>query len=318
MSVEKPPRGGNAENLSQSRAALPSDQNDGSTRVDLGEDLIEKTAVLTISREDRSETSKPLDLSQVDDQLQSARILMGEGILEEAKRILRRILIADALSLDARKMLDEIQGIELKQILGETDNPRRRFGSREPETEVELSAETVLCDLDHDLNLRMAENLPSLFRDRAAMEKFGIRMDEDFASASAEDRVDLGIAFLEMGLHDLAVRHFGAAVQRLAREGSVACGDPGPLISATGLLAYAYILANRPFEGAMVMQTLLADAELPHDRKLDLLYLMGRAQEAMSNLSVACDWYRQVVELEPRYRDVDERLKSLAKPGARS
>ena len=126
-------------------------ETDGGTRVDMGDDLLEKTAVLvmpgahahptpapapapapvhTISSPHQSIAPEPEPLSpgpigpeQIADHMQSARILMGEGILEDAKRILRRILLTDPSRLEARRMLDEgvvvaAEDLDLAMITG--------------------------------------------------------------------------------------------------------------------------------------------------------------------------------------------------------
>jgi hypothetical protein len=115
--------------------------------------------------------------------------------------------------------------------------------------------------------------------------------------------VDLGIAFLEMGLYDLAARQFKAAGR-----------DPDQIHATTGLHAYALILAGRPFEATLVLEPMLGDSELKAADKIDFMYLMGRAYERLMKPDVAAHWYEQVAELEPHYRDSQERLRFLRAP----
>jgi tetratricopeptide (TPR) repeat protein len=291
----------------------------------LGDDLLEKTAAIVrpthagnAGGEEDEATNVRLPApapEAIPDQLESARILVNEGIVEEAKRVLRRILLAAPNHIEAKRMLDEIHETELKQIFGETGGARRRPGRREPESSIEASADLVLRDLDRDLKLGLGL---SLFEDRAAMEAFGERMDREFASSSASDRVDMGIAFLEMDLHDLAARHFSAAVQRLEAEEASDDEDcePERLLSATGLLAYSLVLGGKAFEATIAMQQLLGDAQIQRESKLDLIYLMGRAYEAMEKPEAADAWYAQTLEIDPRYRDAAERLISIRKAAA--
>lgn len=321
---------------------------DGATRVDLGDDLLEKTAVLAMPDAAKEQGPPPLAPSRpqghssrnsyaprveavptgpirsedISDHLESARILMGENLVEDAKRLLRRILLADPHRVAARQMLEEIHEIELRQIFGDSDLPRRKSLRGIPETAVERSADAVMRDLDRDLGLETFDESarPSLFRDRAAMDRFGEEMDREFAASPPAERVDLGIAFLEMGLHDLAARHFRAAVSTLALEAAGAeVSDPaarradGALIAATGLLAYALILGGRAFDATLALQPLLNDVDVERERKLDLLYLMGRAFEAMGKPAEARSWYALAAEIEPHYRDIDERAQGQGK-----
>src|SRR4051812_49290327 len=90
-----------------------------SSSVDLGDDLIANTADIpnyeTLTgieiRPQRSKESEaPLNSEEkIKDQLQSVQILVSEGLFDEAKRILRQILVLSANHVEARKRLTEIQ-----------------------------------------------------------------------------------------------------------------------------------------------------------------------------------------------------------------
>ena len=99
------------------------------TKIDLGEDLVEKTRMLPIlNRPKGSSSESPVDLVQksipttpetIEDRLQTAKILINEGFLEEAKKQLHQILIAHPGNSFAQRFLEDIQKIELKTIFGE-------------------------------------------------------------------------------------------------------------------------------------------------------------------------------------------------------
>jgi tetratricopeptide (TPR) repeat protein len=298
------------------------------TRIDLGDDLVEKTAILiapggplaTTPPEEESEQgdreAPPEDTrldtpTQIEDHLESARILMTEGLLDEAKRILRRIILADTRHVIARKMLEEIHEQELKQIFGEGRLSRSRRGAQEDFDVSPLSSELVMRQLDRDLKLgvfdegdggeAMMSEL-SLFESKDALESFGAKLERDLAGTSARDRVDTGIAFLEMGLYDLAARQFRAATREVEFK-----------LSAAGLLAYSLVLAGRPFEATMELEALLGDSELVGAQRVEFMYLMGRAYEGLKNLRSAFQWYQQAQEAEPRYRDTGERMDWIAR-----
>jgi tetratricopeptide (TPR) repeat protein len=331
VSKEKGPESKSlADDLPEDAPPQTNNQNDGGTRVDLGEDLLEKTAMLRLPYASRTQITppeepeptlveSPITADQIQDQIQSARILMGEGILEEAKRVLRRILLFATGEIEAKQLLEEIHEIELKQIFGEAENPRRRIRRRREPEAAEVRADSVMRELDRDLRLGLfAEDGSdsaaielSLFEDRRALDIFGDKMDRDFAASPASERLDLGIAFMEMGLYSLAVRHFYAAMHRLRFEGPE---SQALLISATGLLGNALILGGRAFDATLAMQTVLSDSEVVAENKLDLMYLMGRANQALGKDQLAAQWYHQAAEIDPHYRDIQERLRSLS-PG---
>src|SRR4051812_48800551 len=111
------------------------------TRVDFGDDLL---ATRTGIRKAESET--PFD--EIGDKLESAKILLGEGLLEEAKKILRKLLIDDPHNVIARKRLEDIHEKELQQIFGDS-TPRPTLKSLKEGKEVTrlFSSESLIHDL---------------------------------------------------------------------------------------------------------------------------------------------------------------------------
>src|SRR4051812_7771187 len=86
------------------------------TSVDLGEDLLEST-----NTQSPIQTKPEILDHQIEDQYESARILANEGLVEEAKKVLRRIILLDPAHVAARKKLQEIQSQEMKNIFQETE-----------------------------------------------------------------------------------------------------------------------------------------------------------------------------------------------------
>jgi tetratricopeptide (TPR) repeat protein len=301
----------------------PDGERTSQTTVDLGDDLLERTAVHTsgafhipapvddVQTPAERTPSLPSTAEEIDDQLQSAKILVNEGLIEEGKKLLRRILIADPRNLVARKRLDEIQELELKQIIGGTEPARRRPRLRGEDPELEgVHSENVLRELDRDLGLGLvtegnAESVRrvelSLFADRAAMADFAERVDREYAAAPARDRLDVGIAFLEMGLLDLAIRQFRPAARQAETR-----------LPATALLAWALLQSGHAFEAALALEPLINDSELPEADQVEPAYLMGRCHEQLGRADEAARWYARALAREAAYRDAEERLKRCA------
>jgi len=295
------------------------------TRIDLGDDLVEKTAILQMpgfnTSENEGESAIPEILSEplpsnpaeIADELESAKILMGEGLIEEAKKILRRIILADSNHPAARQRLEEIHEIELKQIFGDDSRPtrRQRTDLKNAPDLSKVNAEEIMRQLDQDLRLGVFEEnvlgetlgaSMSLFQDQQAMKEFGERIDRDMAAMSSSDRTDLGVAFLEMGLYDLANRQFKSASR-----------DPEKNLAAVGLMAYSLILAGRHFEAKLGIEPLLGDTELSNEQKVDFFYLMGRSCEGLKKKAEALHWYTQTRQVDATYRDVQERMRFLSR-----
>lgn len=310
------------------------------TSVDLGDDLLEKTAVWTrqLRPELESRASGGLSESTSDpavpkrpsedarqkqdkdpnkdphDQLHSARILINEGLYEEAKKVLRQVRVRHPEELRARDMLEEIHAIELKQIFGEDHAPR----ARRRNTVAEIDPDEVLAGLDRDLQLRLEEDnrpLSPLFDDEKFIREYADRLDRELVGLGARDRIDLGIAFLEMNLFEVAIRQFQAAHRAFLQDPA---GHARDLLVCAGLIAHATIAAGRAFEATMQIQSVLRDSDVSLEDKLDFIYLMGRAYEQLAKPEVAAQWYVEVRKIDPHYRDAARRLKSVEEAASRS
>lgn len=271
------------------------------TRVDLGEDLLEKTQQVELDISSGIESINESKFKEVDDLLQTADILQGEGLFEDAKKILRRILRAHPGQHAATHKLEEIQKKELHQILEETPS-RGNLNKVEDGHFSEINADEVMQNLDRDLSLGVCAVATTLFPSKAQMESFAYKLDGDLRAFSSRDRMDIGIAFLEMSLFDLAIRQFRAAAR-----------DQLWLVASSSLLAYSLILSDRPFEAVLTLEPLLEDSELKQEEKTDLMYLMARAYERLQKKSMARRWYEQVLLMQRDYRDVEHRLRFLEK-----
>jgi len=271
------------------------------TRIDMGEDLLEQdphAQLLVPSFEPES----------IQSLFESAKILVGEGMLEEAKKLVHQVLTRDSKFNAATELLKEIHSKELQQIFNQ-ERSRKIYRSNPDREEIDISSingHELLEKLDRELNLGVSAS-PSLFTDRSDMDAFCRKMEKELSGASPQDRVDLGIGFLETGLFELASLLFKTAAQ-----GWGECADPR-MVSGIALHAFAQILDQKPFEAVMSLQSVINDPEIPKANKTELFYLMARALDAMEKPQEALNWYKKTAALDPHYRDVPERLK-LRKP----
>ena len=267
------------------------------TKIDLGDDLLEKTA--TLIGEAEREVLPPSE--NASDLLENAKILQGEGLLEEAKKVLRKVLRLEPGHSVAQKRLGEIHEVELKQI----------FGSEPTQTRVPVkppgampSSYQLMRDLDRDFSLGIFDSrgeelspAETIFGSERGMNQFADRLDREHQSSPARDRMDLGIAFLEMGFYLLAFRQFKVASQ-----------DESFRVSGTILEAYCQILSGRAFQASLQLEALARESELEDAIKCEIFYLLGRAYEALSKSGDAQSWYRQAFALNAGYRDVKDRI----------
>lgn len=265
-----------------------------STRVDLGDDLI-GSSIIPPGAPASSKSNDSLSGHSTEDQFENAKILANEGFIEDAKKLFRKILISDPKHTSARQHLQQILDREMNDLLVDRDTAvkrpqlfeRKGKNARSPQ----ITGEEVLRELERDLG----------FREEAA-----VAMQADVRGASESDRIDLGIAFIEMGLYEQAISHLSAALELIERR------DPLDLLqktSATALLARAYLLGQRPFDAIHLLHAIARDAEIAPNDKIEFFYLMGMAYEQAGDRKAALPWFGKVRDLDPRYRDIQERLR---------
>lgn len=316
----------NDDDVFEKNNALGQSPTQNETRIDLGEDLLEKTAILIrgapVIPEDTDEVKNiPTDPVEPEELFENAKILAQEGLIEDAKKALRELLRRHPNHLMAIQTLEGLQRQELKQIFG-TEKVRKRYGQTLEKKPVEVDPDRVLRQLDQDLRLGIfSEGNSSATADGSAFLAETESQDAVFrevqsqlALGSVQDWIDMGVAFFEMGHLPLATRFFSGAVRRL---------DPGAVnhyqnrLSATGLLALTLIQDGKPFDALSELQPFLHDAEISSDDKVESYYLMGRIYEAVQKFGLAEHYFNEVFKAAPTYRDVGLRLLKISKQNSK-
>jgi tetratricopeptide (TPR) repeat protein len=282
------------------------------TRVDLGDDLLETRTIPCGDRQsDRnSEPNPPPSESSLqtvpettEELLLNAKILISEGLLEDAKKTLRRVLRMEPTSLAARDRLEEIQKIEIKKLLGQDENTgggflRAKKKKLEPGLE---DGEMVATALERELGPEPGTE-ERFFTNEADRQVFLKNLELLCAGATPQDRIDLGIGFLEMEFYDVAIQMFRAAL----------AAEPGER-RARSLLATTWVARGNGFEAMAEIEALVADQSAPESERIDYGYLAGRAQELLQHFEMAVRWYRAVLQIEPGYRDAEDRMRRSIK-----
>lgn len=231
------------------------------------------------------------------DDLESAKILIQENLIEEAKKLLFRLLtrIHDAKSpyyRRARELLSEIESIELHAIMNEVGKKKKISNKDDPTRLIEK--------LEKDLKISDS----GLSNDSLDQEIWNVSE----GSMSAYERFDLAVGFFEMECYADAVRELKYAEKKIRIEESF-LGDLG--VSIVALRAQALIQLGRPFDAKIYLEPILLEPDLQHEKKIILYYAMGIAEQALGESSKARSWFQQVQEAEPNFKDVQQRIKVL-------
>lgn len=269
---------------------------------DRGDDLLEPTRF-----------SPKLSSTSSEDQVQSAEILLGEGLSEEAKKILHAVLIGEPSHTKARALLNQIHEKELQTLLSGDDSEERRrrkiLGkTTAPPLLGPIDPDEIIRNLDRDLGLGLAGLSLLSEAEQGSFQEFASQLEKSMIGASYQDRVDMGVGFFQMDLYHLAAAQWAAA----ERMGPPTERDRVGLAALQGL---ALVLSNRGFEAASCLQPVLRDQEIAWDEKHELVYLMGRAAQSQGDLPMAISWYERLMEHDPQYRDVFMRLERIKTKG---
>lgn len=295
-------------------------KNEPTSEIDLGDDLLldydleHQSPSPDVKGEPKSAAPQPVPKAMAavfDEELERARILFSERLLDDAKKIFRKILIKNPLHADAQQYLKEIQNIEIQELLS-GDSSRRKIGDSEQEP-VALTIDRL--DKDLGLNLERFEYraVPSIFKTHQDEVDFTESLlTEQVPSLSVAQQIDLGIAFLEMALFYTAQKILEWTLINLEQQVERAPNDitlQSQRLSAAYLLGYSLILGGKAVDATIRLEPIARDLSLSEKQKIDFIYLMGVAFEQMQDNRKAKESFKRVMALNPKYRDVAERLK---------
>lgn len=222
-------------------------------------------------------------MNQVD--LQSARVLLREGMIDEAKEVLFALRLKHPESAQVADLLDEIHDQELNQWAQRT-TPLEKNASGD---DVVRILERLETDLDLDLVEGVGDDLEACQEIARSLEQGGL---------DTRSRVDLAIGFMSMGLFRVA---------EILLERTI---DSEFEVAAICLRAEALLGRKRPFDAVLILDPWVQKDGLSLLERCNVLYLLGRSYEALGEGALAKNWYQSVHELTPGFRDVAERLGS--------
>jgi len=113
--------------------------------------------------------------------------------------------------------------------------------------------------------------------------------------------LDLGLAFREMGLLDLAVARFRKALHRGGRR-----------VYCHMMIGLCYLDGGRVAEGIRELKDGLYLEEVTGREEVGLLYELGEAYRSLGEQSEALYYYRRVSRMAPSFRDVQRRMSDLS------
>jgi tetratricopeptide (TPR) repeat protein len=232
-----------------------------------------------------------------------------EDALDEAEFFCSRGLFDDARAILTEQLSKHPNHPLLQERLGELDSQedQRGSGAREKPQDRHADAFDLAEGLDalEYANIEPAEGHANE-EEQVDVEEVFAKFKEGVAKQISVDdygaHYDLGIAYKEMSLLDDAIREFDVAAGDLDRE--CVCR------SMIGMIEIERGRVNEAIES--FLQGLNARIKEPQQETV-LCYEIGAAYEVKKMTKDALSYFQKAMRRDPNYRDVQERVRRLAK-----
>jgi tetratricopeptide (TPR) repeat protein len=132
------------------------------------------------------------------------------------------------------------------------------------------------------------------------LKKFKQGIAENVAQEDYQSHYDLGVAFKEMGLLDEAIAEFQKALKA-----------PSNRLPTYEALGQCFLEKEQHGIALTVLARALHEKGHTDDDLVGLLYLLGRAAEALHRNEEALSYYQRVFVVDIEFRDIAERISEL-------
>ena len=240
---------------------------------------------------------------------------------EKARAVYQRVL---DLSPDDIRAQAALESIKVEPVAAEPAPPIRkqaprtsgsvpspvRTRSADPEPSPGEGGFVNLGDLlrdDGPKSTRMIVNEEEPTGDEEAdfadmLKKFKQGIAENVAQEDYQSHYDLGVAFKEMGLVDEAIAEFQKALKA-----------PANRLPTYEALGQCFIEKEQYAIALTVMARALGEGGYSDEELIGVLYLLGRAAEALNRSEEALSYYQRVCVVDIAFRDVTDRMSAIEK-----
>jgi tetratricopeptide (TPR) repeat protein len=224
--------------------------------------------------------------ARVAEALEEADFYLNQELLEEAREVL-----LDALG-------DEPGHPALMAKLRALDALEQGAPAASAEPAPEDQSFALAEKLAQESTSLAAPNGPIDVSDVIAQFKEGVKRQVDKGDTATH--YDLGIAYMEMGLHAEAIEEFRLCL-----------GSPDKDCTAHTMIGLSHVSNGTMEEAIEHFKLALASPQLVSPAELDLWFEIGNALELSGRGSEALVWYEKVEERNPQFRDVAARIERL-------
>lgn len=234
---------------------------------------------------------------ELEDALDEAEFFCSRGLFEDARAILTEQLSRHPKNPLLRERLAEIDAQEQARGSGAREKPREQ--DRAFDIAASLDA---LESLDYGKPAEGFANEDQQVDVEEVFQKFKEGVEKQISVDDSDSHYNLGIAYKEMMLLDDAIREFDVAARDPNRE--CVCR------SMIGMIEIERGRVNEAIEA--FLQGLNAAIKDPQQETV-LCFEIGAAYEVKKMNKEALSYYQKAMRRDPNYRDVQERVRRLAK-----
>jgi tetratricopeptide (TPR) repeat protein len=132
------------------------------------------------------------------------------------------------------------------------------------------------------------------------LRKFKQGVAENVEAEDYQSHYDLGVAYKEMGLIDEAIAEFQKALR-----------GPDNRVRTYEAIGQCFIEKGQNQMAATILARALSEKGMDDDQLVGVLYLLGRAYEALGKGEDALQYYQRVFVVDIQFHDVGERMNAL-------
>jgi tetratricopeptide (TPR) repeat protein len=214
----------------------------------------------------------------IEDALEEAEFYLSQKLYDEAREILNE---ARAAHGDHPRLLAVLRDIESDAIADETP------------AVPSVDREAVVTKLAQDA----ASTGSGPIDVASVLKQFKEGLRDKVEATDTATHHDLGIAYMEMGLHAEAIEEF-----------KLCLGAADKQCTAHTMIGLSYVAKGEMQNGITHFKQALANPLHSPDEEQNLWFEIGNAYELLEQAPEALGWYRKVQDRNPRFRNVEARI----------
>jgi tetratricopeptide (TPR) repeat protein len=244
------------------------------------EDVAESAAELVMSEAPADQADDEELDDELSEMLEEAGFYLQQGLLDEAREVLVEASLTHPNHPAVRAKLRELDGES-------ADAPP------EPVEDKSFAMAQKLAD-------EAGGAVQGPVEVATVLEQFKQGIKRQVDKSDTATHYDLGIAYVEMGLHAEAIEAFRLCLDK-----------PEKQCTAHTMIGLSYVAKGDMGSGIEHFKQALASPLRTADEELSLWFEIGSANELLGKATDALVWYEKVEERDPTFRDVTTRIERL-------